>query len=65
MPIEVYKLNPKGVKHQLESTLKRTITDSVSAEGIANYLANNLYVCFFIQTNIVMLATEGDCVLAL
>jgi transposase len=41
MPIEVYKLNPKGVKHQLESTLKRTITDSVSAEGIANYLANN------------------------
>jgi Transposase IS116/IS110/IS902 family./Transposase. len=40
-PVEVYKLNPKGVKHQIESTLKRTITDSVSAEGIADYLANN------------------------
>lgn len=41
LPVEVYKLNPKGVKHQIESTLKRTITDSVSAEGIAQYLANN------------------------
>ena len=41
LPVEVYKLNPKGVKHQIESTLKRTITDSVSAEGIANYVANN------------------------
>ena len=40
-PVEVYKLNPKGVKHQIESSLKRTITDSVSAEGIAAYLANN------------------------
>lgn len=41
LPIEVYKLNPKGVKHQIESTLKRTITDSVSAEGIASYVVNN------------------------
>jgi transposase len=41
LPVEVYKLNPKGVKHQIESSLKRTITDSVSAEGIATYLANN------------------------
>jgi transposase len=41
IPVEVYKLNPKGVKHQIESTLKRTITDSVSAEGIADYIANN------------------------
>ncbi len=40
-PVEVYKLNPKGVKHQIESTLRRTITDSVSAEGIADYIANN------------------------
>lgn len=40
-PVEVYKLNPKGVKHQIESTLKRTITDSISAEGIADYIANN------------------------
>jgi len=41
MQVEVYKLNPKGVKHEIESTLKRTITDKVSAEGIALYLANN------------------------
>jgi transposase len=41
MQVEVYKLNPKGVKHQIESTMKRTITDSVSAEGIAQYLVNN------------------------
>lgn len=39
--IEVYKLNPKGIKHQIESTLKRTITDGVSARGIAEYLINN------------------------
>lgn len=40
-PIEVYKLNPRGVKHQIESNLKRTITDGVSSRGIAEYLANN------------------------
>lgn len=39
--IEVFKLNPKGVKHQIESTLKRTINDGVSAQGIAEYLINN------------------------
>lgn len=41
LPVEVYKLNPKGVKHQIQSELTRTITDSVSARGIASYLANN------------------------
>lgn len=40
-PVEVYKLNPKGVKHQIQSTLRRTITDGVSAQGIAEYVANN------------------------
>lgn len=45
LPIEVYKLNPKGVKHQIESTLKRTITDGVSAQGIAEYLVNNYAEC--------------------
>ena len=39
--VEVFKLNPKGIKHQIESTLKRTITDGVSARGIAEYLVNN------------------------
>ncbi len=44
-PLEVFKLNPKGVKHQIESTLQRTITDSISARGIAEYLVNNYSVC--------------------
>lgn len=39
--VEMYKLNARGVKHQLQSELRRTITDSVSAEGIAIYLINN------------------------
>jgi transposase len=41
MPVELYKLNARGVKHQLESELRRTITDGVSAEGIAIYVINN------------------------
>lgn len=42
--IEIYKLNARGVKHQLQSELRRTITDGVSAEGIAIYLINNYAV---------------------
>ena len=39
--LEVYKLNPKAVKHQIQSLLRRTTDDRVSAEGIAVYLINN------------------------
>jgi len=39
--IEVYKLNPKAVKHQISSLMRRTIDDSISAEAIAIYMANN------------------------
>jgi len=39
--IEVYKVNPKAVKHQIQSLLKTTIDDAVSAQGIAIYVANN------------------------
>jgi len=42
--IEAYKLNPKAVKHQIQSLLKRTIDDAVSAEGIAMYMVNNYEV---------------------
>jgi len=42
--VEIYKLNARGVKHQLQSELRRTITDGVSAEGIAIYLINNYAV---------------------
>jgi len=42
--IEIYKLNPKAVKHQIQSLLRRTITDGVSAEGIAMYMNNNYAV---------------------
>jgi transposase len=41
LSVELYKLNARGVKHQLESELRRTITDGVSAEGIAIYVINN------------------------
>lgn len=41
MSVELYKLNARGVKHQLESELRRTITDGVSAEGISIYVINN------------------------
>ncbi len=39
--VEIYKFNPKGVKHQIQSELKTTIDDAVSAKGIATYLINN------------------------
>ena len=39
--IEVYRLNPKAVKHQIHSLLRSTINDRVSAEGIAMYMNNN------------------------
>jgi len=39
--VEIYKLNPKAVKHQIASMLRRTIDDGVSAEGIAMYMINN------------------------
>jgi len=39
--LEVYKFNPKAVKHQIQSLLKTNIDDAVSAKGIAMYLINN------------------------
>ncbi len=39
--IEIYKFNPKAVKHQIQSELKSTIDDAISAKGIATYLINN------------------------
>lgn len=36
--VYVCRLNPKGVKSIGEASLKRTITDAVSAENIANYM---------------------------
>lgn len=38
LPVKVARLNPKGVKAVSEAMLRRTITDAVSAENIANYL---------------------------
>ena len=39
--VEVYKLNPKAVKHQILSLMKRTVDDVVSAKGICLYMINN------------------------
>ena len=36
--VSVCRINPKGVKAVSDASLKRTITDSVSAENIASYL---------------------------
>lgn len=38
--IEIYRLNPVGVKHQGQSEMTRTVTDPVSAETIARYLVD-------------------------
>lgn len=37
-PVKVARLNPKAVKAISDAVLRRTITDAVSAENIANYL---------------------------
>lgn len=37
-PLKVARLNAKGVKSLSDAALKRTVTDSVSAENIAMYL---------------------------
>ena len=37
-PVHIARLNPRGVKSLGEAALRRTITDSVSAENIALYL---------------------------
>lgn len=39
--VEAFRVNPKAVKHQIDSLLRRTINDAVSAEGIAMYTINN------------------------
>ena len=39
--IEIYRLNPRGVKHQGASKLVRTVTDEVSAKLIAFQLIEN------------------------
>ena len=38
--LEVYRLNPVGVAYQGKSELRRTITDSVSAQMISSYLCD-------------------------
>jgi len=38
LPVKAARLNPKGVKAVSDATLRRTITDAVSAENIACYL---------------------------
>lgn len=39
--IKIYKFNPKAVKHQIESLMKRVVDDSISAYGIALYMINH------------------------
>jgi len=47
--IKVARLNPKGVHHYFEAKLNRTITDSISARMIAEYMISNADVVHFDQ----------------
>ena len=41
MPVKVARLNPSGVKKNIEAGLKRNITDALSADYIAEYLVSH------------------------
>jgi len=41
MPVKVARLNPSGVKKNIEASLKRNITDALSASYIAEYLVSH------------------------
>lgn len=38
MPVKVTRLNPSGVKSNTQATLKRNVTDALSARYVAEYL---------------------------
>ena len=48
-PVNIVRLNPKGVKSLGEAALRRTITDSVSAENIALYLIDFHHKIHYLQ----------------
>lgn len=48
-PVSIARLNPKGVKSLGEAALRRTITDSVSAENIALYLIDFHHKIHYLQ----------------
>lgn len=41
MPVKIARLNPSGVKKNIEAALKRNITDALSARYIAEYLVSH------------------------
>lgn len=49
--IKIARLNPKGVHHYYEATLNRTITDSLSARTIAEYIISHRELVRFDQTD--------------
>jgi transposase len=48
-PVSMVRLNPKGVKSLGEAALRRTITDSISAENIALYLIDFKHKIHYLQ----------------
>jgi len=48
-PISMVRLNPKGVKSLGEAALRRTITDSISAENIGLYLIDFKHNIHYLQ----------------
>lgn len=51
-PLSIVRLNPKGVKSLGEAALRRTITDSVSAENIALYLIDFHHRIHYLQPSL-------------
>lgn len=46
LPLRVRRINPKGVKHEIQAALQRTITDGVSAYYIGLHLINHFNKVF-------------------
>jgi transposase len=58
-PIKVTRLNAQGVKSLSDAALKRTITDSVSAENIAMYLIDFHYKIHWIDSASARVYSDG------
>jgi transposase len=51
-PVSIVRLNPKGVKSLGEAALRRTVTDSISAENIALYLIDFHHKIHYLQPSL-------------
>jgi transposase len=52
LPISVARLNPSGVKKNIQASLKRNVTDALSAQYIAEYLISHSDVVDYEEQNV-------------